>query len=267
MSEAIRPLRADAQRNRERILQVAFEAFASEGLSVPVREITRRAGVSTGTFSRHFPTKEALFEAIVLSRASWLAEQAARLSRSPDPGAAFFEFFDLVIEEGAANRGMAEALAGAGYDLDSSTAQEGLDLTSATSELLARAQHAGAVRGDADAADVKALIMGCLARTPTAADPAARVRMAKIAAQGLRNLLLTAARSGPSAPSDNGQMPGVVRLGLGGDAAAVVSPAVPERREHAGTGCSRARRRRRGCIRRWARWHRARYRTHPARTC
>ena len=106
----------------------------------------------------------------------------------PDPGAAFFEFFDLVVEEGAANRGMAEALAGAGYDLDSATTQEGLDLTSAISELLARAQRAGAVRGDADAADVKALITGCLARTPTAADPAARVRMAKITAQGLRHL-------------------------------------------------------------------------------
>jgi AcrR family transcriptional regulator len=188
MSEATRPQRADAQRNRERILQVAFEAFASEGLSVPVREITRRAGVSTGTFSRHFPTKTALFEAIVLSRARWLAEQATELSRAADPGAAFFEYFNLVVEEGAANRGMAEALAGAGYDLDSATAQEGFDLTSAISELLARAQRAGAVRADTDAADVKALIMGCLARTPTAADPAARARMAEIAARGLRNL-------------------------------------------------------------------------------
>jgi hypothetical protein len=65
---------------------------------------------------------------------------------------------------------MAEALAGAGYDLDSATTQEGLDLTSAISVLLARAQRAGAVREDADAADVKALITGCLARTPTAAD-------------------------------------------------------------------------------------------------
>ena len=188
MDEATRALRADAQRNRERILQVAFEVFASEGLSVPVREITRRAGVSTGTFSRHFPTKEARFEAIVLSRARWLGEQAARLAGSRDPGAAFFEFFDLVVEEGAANRGMAEALAGAGYDLDSSTAREGFELTSAISELLARAQGTGAVREDVDAADVKALITGCLARTPTPADPAARLRMTRIAAQGLRAL-------------------------------------------------------------------------------
>lgn len=183
-----RPLRADAQRNRERILQVAFEAFAAEGLSVPVREITRRAGVSTGTFSRHFPTKESLFEAIVLSRARWLADQAVRLAGADDPGAAFFEFFDLVVAEGAANRGMAEALVGSGYDLDSATEREGFDLTSQISGLLARAQRAGVIRADADAADVKALITGCLARTPTAADSAARARMAAIAAQGLRAL-------------------------------------------------------------------------------
>lgn len=187
-SETVRPLRADAQRNRERILRVAFEAFATEGLSVPVREITRRAGVSTGTFSRHFPTKEALFEAIVLSRARWLAAQAARLARADDPGAAFFEYFDLVVAEGAANRAMAEVLAGSGYDVDSATAREGFDLTSQLSGLLGRAQRAGAVRADADAADVKALITGCLARTPTAADPAARARMTAIAARGLRNL-------------------------------------------------------------------------------
>jgi AcrR family transcriptional regulator len=188
LSEEARPLRADARRNRERILQVAFEAFAAQGLSVPVREITRRAGVSTGTFSRHFPTKEALFEAIVLGRARWLAGQAARLSSAADPGAAFFEFFGLVVEEGAANRGMAEALVGAGYDMDAATAREGFDLTSELAGLLARAQRAGAVRADADTADVKALITGCLARTPTVADPAARGRMTQIAAQGLRPL-------------------------------------------------------------------------------
>ena len=57
---------ADARRNRERILKVAFDAFAAEGLSVPVQEIARRAEVGMGTVSRHFPTKESLFEAVVL---------------------------------------------------------------------------------------------------------------------------------------------------------------------------------------------------------
>jgi AcrR family transcriptional regulator len=188
MSEGGRPLRADARRNRARILEVAVEAFASDGLSVPVQEIARRAGVGTGTVSRHFPTKESLFEAILLSWAGKLVDEAARLARSGDPGAAFFEFFSLVIAEGTANLGMAEALAGAGFDLEANARRGGLDVMGALNDLLARAQRAGAVRADVDAMDVKALITGCLARSPMTADLAARDRMISIARQGLRAL-------------------------------------------------------------------------------
>lgn len=184
-----RLLRADARRNRARILQVAFEAFAEAGLSVPVAEIARRAGVGTGTVSRHFPAKELLFEAIFLDRAEHLALHAARLAAAADPGEAFFEFLALVIAEGAANRGLAEALAGAGFDLEATARRTGLDMMGALNELLARAQRAGAVRGDIDTADVKALITGCLARAPDAADRAARDRMISIVRQGLQNAL------------------------------------------------------------------------------
>lgn len=185
MSEGGRPLRADARRNRARILEVAVEAFAADGLSVPVQEIARRAGVGTGTVSRHFPTKEALFEAILLGRAGQLVDEAARLARSDDPGAAFFEFFTLVIAEGTANLGMAEALAGA-VDLETSTKRGGSDVLGALNDLLVRAQQTGAVRADVDAMDVKALISGCLARAPRTTDSAARDRMISIARQGLR---------------------------------------------------------------------------------
>jgi AcrR family transcriptional regulator len=186
MSEGGRPLRADARRNRARILEVAVEAFAADGLSVPVQEIARRAGVGTGTVSRHFPTKEALFEAILLGRAGQLVDEAARLARSDDPGAAFFEFFTLVIAEGTANLGMAEALAGAGFDLETSTKRGGSDVLGALNDLLVRAQRARAVRADVDALDVKALISGCLARAPRTTDFAARDRMISIARKGLR---------------------------------------------------------------------------------
>lgn len=189
MSEGGQPLRVDAQRNRARILEAAFAAFAADGLSVPVQEIARRAGVGTGTVSRHFPTKESLFEAILLSRAGRLVDEAARLGRSDDPGAAFFEFFSLVIAEGTANLGMAEALAGVGFDLETNAKRCGLDVMGALNDLLARAKRAGAVRADVDAMDVKALISGCLARAPGTADLAARDRMISIARQGLRNAL------------------------------------------------------------------------------
>jgi AcrR family transcriptional regulator len=180
-------LRADARRNRARILAVAVDAFATEGLSVPVQEIARRAGVGTGTVSRHFPTKEALFEAILLSRAGQLTEEATRLLDAADPGAAFFGFFARLIAEGAANLGLAEALTGAGYDLDEATRRDGVDPMSALARLLARAQQAGAVRPDVDAADVKALIGGCLARAAAAPDQATLDRMVDIARQGLEN--------------------------------------------------------------------------------
>ena len=182
------PLRADARRNRARILEVAVEAFAAEGLSVPVQEIARRAGVGTGTVSRHFPTKEALFQAILLIRARWLIAEADRLARSEEPGTAFFEFFALVVEEGAANRGLAEALTGAGFNFDAAALSEGVDIMGTLGGLLARAQQAGAVSGDIDTSDVKALIAGCLARTSGTADTAARDRMVRIACQGLRSL-------------------------------------------------------------------------------
>ena len=78
-------MRADAERNRARILEAAFEAFAAAGLSVPVHEIARRAGVGTGTVSRHFPTKESLFEAIICHRAAQLDGPGARAARQP-PG-------------------------------------------------------------------------------------------------------------------------------------------------------------------------------------
>ena len=68
MSVPARPLRADAARNRARVLKTAYETFAAEGLAVPIDEVARRAGVGAGTVYRHFPTKEDLFRAVVDSR-------------------------------------------------------------------------------------------------------------------------------------------------------------------------------------------------------
>src|SRR5215469_9258998 len=114
MDDAERPLRADARRNRDRILQVAFETFAAEGLSVSVHEIARRAGVGTGTVSRHFPTKEALYEAIVLARVERLYSHAQTLKAEVPAEEAFFGLFTVMAAEGALDRGLADALVGAG---------------------------------------------------------------------------------------------------------------------------------------------------------
>lgn len=68
MAPTDRRVRADAARNRARVLEVAYQTFAADGLSVPVDEIARRAGVGAGTVYRHFPTKEALFQAVIADR-------------------------------------------------------------------------------------------------------------------------------------------------------------------------------------------------------
>jgi AcrR family transcriptional regulator len=183
---ASRPLRADARRNRARVLEAAVAAFATEGLSGPVHEIARRAGVGTGTVSRHFPTKHALFQAIITSRIQQCVDQARVLAAEKDPGDAFLAFFAYLVEQGAANRGLADALAGTGFDIEAAAADAEPDLMAALGDLLDAAQQAGMVRDDVDTADVKALIQGCMARERSAADPAALDRMIAIACQGLR---------------------------------------------------------------------------------
>ena len=66
MADRLRPLRVDAARNRARLLAVAHQTFAAEGLAVPIDENARRAGVGAGTVYRHFPTKQSLYQAIVV---------------------------------------------------------------------------------------------------------------------------------------------------------------------------------------------------------
>ncbi|GHJ34824.1 TetR family transcriptional regulator [Streptomyces sp. TS71-3] len=178
-------MRADARRNRARVLDVAAEAFATEGLSVSVHEIARRAGVGTGTVSRHFPTKEALFQAVLLDRVEQVVRRADALATGEDPGEAFFAFFSLMVDEGAANRGVVDALAGAGYDFEADAAESRYDVMGAWGRLLQRAQQAGALRADVDISDVKALLAGCLDRERHGADPAARDRMLAVVRAGL----------------------------------------------------------------------------------
>jgi AcrR family transcriptional regulator len=179
-------VRADAQRNRARILETAFAAFAADGLGVSVHEIARRAGVGTGTVSRHFPTKNALIEAIIVDRAGNLMSQARALSAADDgdPAAAFFGFFATLVTEMAADRGLADALAGSGIDLEATVTGSGYDVTGMLGDLLARAQAGGAIRPDASLADVKALMSGCLYDDPTLAPAPAAGTTATVTTAG-----------------------------------------------------------------------------------
>ncbi|MFL6140965.1 MAG: TetR/AcrR family transcriptional regulator [Labedaea sp.] len=179
-----RPLRADARRNRDRVLDVAQEVFAADGLAVPIDEIARRAGVGVGTVYRHFPTKEALYEAIVLDRIQRLTAVARAAEDTSDPGSAFFTFFTCMIDAGAVNKALFETLgATGGFDRAAVTAAA-TELLRTLGELLVRAQRSGAVRADIEVADLRAIMAGALAMERQAAG--APGRMAAIVCDGLR---------------------------------------------------------------------------------
>lgn len=182
-----RPRRADARRNRVRILQAAEVVFPSSGMSTPVEEIARQAGVGVGTVYRHFPTKEALFEAILVSRIERLAEEAGSLLSATDPGAALFELFTRIVEEAGARKAFADALARAGVDVKAATSAAGQELLRTLGALLTRAQQAGAVRHDVDLDQVTALLVGaCLAAEHGNLDRGLRARALTIVFDGLR---------------------------------------------------------------------------------
>jgi AcrR family transcriptional regulator len=183
VAELTRPQRSDGRRNQARVLEEAFAAFAEHGVAVPIREIARRAGVSAGTVTRHFPTKEALFRAVALHRINHLVQSAEEIAARESPATAFFTFFALLVRQSAADQAVGDVLTGAGFDLQAAASVAIQDFNAAMAGLLTRAQEAGAVRGDADGADVKALIAGCVARER---GDGAEERMIEIACDGLR---------------------------------------------------------------------------------
>ncbi len=181
-----RALRADAERNRQRVLEVAQEVFAKEGLSVPIDEIARRAGLGVGTLYRHFPTKEALFEAIVVGRMEGLVSHARAAAKAGDAGRAFFDFLERMVAEGAAKKDFLTALAGTGVDMQRIAAIK-QQMKRAVAVLLERAQEARAVRDDVEAVDVLTLVMGSVgAADRHGAGPRERSRLLAVIFDGLR---------------------------------------------------------------------------------
>ena len=153
-------LRADAERNLRRVLDAAAEAFAEHGCGVSVDEIARRAGVGHATVFRRFPTKDALIEAVGEQAIRRLANVAEDALADPDPGAALRGFIWGIAELVARERGLYECI----------TRCEGtpasIALHEAATELVARAQAAGALRTDVTTEDVEALVGGAIGSSP-----------------------------------------------------------------------------------------------------
>jgi AcrR family transcriptional regulator len=182
LSPGERSLRADAQRNRDKVLRAAREAFAAGGYNVPLDEIAARAGVGPGTVYRHFPSKEALFEAVVGARVDDLIDDARQRGAAADPGAAFFGFLGRMGAEAAAKRDLPDAISVDG------AAQEAL--REAFGVLLRRAQQAGAVRADVTMPDLLMLLKGLMRSLqdvpPGTVGDAQRDRVVAVVMDGLR---------------------------------------------------------------------------------
>ncbi|MFC4591280.1 TetR/AcrR family transcriptional regulator [Sphaerisporangium corydalis] len=185
--EAGKPLRADARRNRARVLEAAGAVFAARGVAASTEEVAREAGVGIGTVFRHFPTKEALLAAVLVDVLRALADQAEALATAPDAGGAFFGFFTRVVERSNTKNLYADVLAEAGVDVTAATAVIARRLRAALAVLLDRAQRAGEVRGDVRVPELLALMVGASRTAGYAAnDPDVRVRALAILFDGLR---------------------------------------------------------------------------------
>lgn len=188
-SDSEKPMRADAKQNREQILQAAHRVFAEKGLAAPVSEIAHEAGIGIGTLYRHFPTKEALFDAINISYKKKFTEEAKSLLKHPDPGKAFFDFLSLIMEESLTNRAVRDAFRIGTFRVRTATSGVLLDFQSACAELLLRAQQAKAVRKDIDIMDLFVLMSGLLMAvdgTESVSDKSKFNQLLSIICDGLR---------------------------------------------------------------------------------
>jgi AcrR family transcriptional regulator len=182
-----RPMRADAVKNRRRILEVAEEVFAAEGVSVPIDVVADRAGVGVGTLYRHFPTKETLFEAIVMTRLTDLIETADARADDGDPVEALFSFLREFARQASAKHDLFDALVAAGVDIKSQCTEMIDDLKQRVDLLLQGAVEAGAVRADVSTEEVFGLLIGaCQVASHSATGDVSRDRMVDVVCDGLR---------------------------------------------------------------------------------
>jgi AcrR family transcriptional regulator len=180
-------LRADARRNRARVLEAADEVFATKGVSASTEEVARHAGVGVGTVFRHFPTKETLLEAVLVERCRRLAEQARGLADAEQPGTAFFDFLTHIVNQSATKNTFTNALTNAGVNVENTLAEVGREVWSALNTLLTRAQQAGAAREDVHTDELIALIVGASRTAQYASqDPNLRARAVAVIFDGLR---------------------------------------------------------------------------------
>lgn len=180
--------RSDVRRNHERLMEAARAAFAEQGTEVSLREVARCAGVGIGTLYRHFPTREALVEAVLRDRFDELHDEAARLQRTLPPFEALSTWVRLFARGSAQVRGLPESVLVSLQDKDSRLHSACEAMRSAGATLLTAAQHDGTVRADITATELYTLATGIAwAATHVPADPDLRDRLLTMTLRSISN--------------------------------------------------------------------------------
>jgi len=178
--------RADAQRNRGRLLDAARRAFTEDGEQVALERIAQRAGVGIGTLYRHFPTRAALIEAVYRNELARLQRSADELLGELPPSQAMRVWMDRFADYVATKRGMADTLRALIAEGTITRSQTRAGLTAAIARLLDAGAAAGALRGDVEPEDVLSSIVGVFLTTGAPEQRAQAARMLDLLMDGLR---------------------------------------------------------------------------------
>ncbi|GAA1438622.1 TetR/AcrR family transcriptional regulator [Leifsonia poae] len=149
-----KPLRADAQRNYDKIVQVACAAFSEHGVQTSLDDIAKRAGVGAGTLYRHFPSRDCLLAAALVESRQGLDQRAEELLQHPDAGEALNEWLIDLARHLSSYDGLPDSVAESVNDESSPLTAPCSMMKSATASLLQRAQRAGAVRDEVQSDDL-----------------------------------------------------------------------------------------------------------------
>jgi AcrR family transcriptional regulator len=182
-----RPLRRDAERNRQRILEAAHEAFAEDGLAVTLDEIAQRAGVGVGTVYRRFPDKERLIDALFEDQINAFVARAEECLGYEDAWVGLLAFLEGATEAHACDRGFKEIALSGYHGLERCERARALMLP-LVSRLVERAQAAGSLRQDVAPTDLPLLqlMLGSLSECTRDVDPDLWRRYLGIVTDGLR---------------------------------------------------------------------------------
>jgi AcrR family transcriptional regulator len=182
-----RPMRADARRNYHQILAAAEVEVARSGAEASLEEIARQAGVGSATLHRHFPSRQALLQAVFHDRIEAICAQARELAEAPDPGQALTDWLRAVTIYGANTRGLAKSLLTGVLDpAPPAPATCEAMLIEAAGELLSRAHETGAVRPEISIIDLLTLVNAVSLATEGTPDAGAEAaRLVTIAINGI----------------------------------------------------------------------------------